>query len=315
MRLPSRAALAAIAAAGLVLVFSLVAIRLVSAPSYEITGTPTPLYVIEGGTSNPLKAPLGIAYHRNTLYVADSENGRIQVFSANGRWRGELGSGEKGLRFPLAVAVGKGGTLYVADSRPGRLVALSPRGRVLTVFKAPPDASRWQPLALAVDAEGNIWVTEATRGRVFVFDPNGDLIRDFADRNLSYPNGIAFGPGDEVYVADSNNGRLLQYTHNGKLVKELGISGGRIFSLPRGLAVDEKSRLYLADTLAASMYVLSPDGKPLVHFGTPEGRDDGLVFPHGVAIDGKGRIFVSERGANRISVWGYDPEKKPRDET
>jgi DNA-binding beta-propeller fold protein YncE len=37
-------------------------------------------------------------------------------------------------------------------------------------------------------------------------------------------------------------------------------------------------------------------------FGTGDGQ---FAFPNGIAVDGKDRIYVTDRGNNRIQVWLY----------
>ena len=64
------------------------------------------------------------------VYVADSSNDRVQVFSSSGEFLGKwggLGSGESRFRFPVGIAVDGSGNVYVADSGNNRLQVFSVR--------------------------------------------------------------------------------------------------------------------------------------------------------------------------------------------
>jgi tripartite motif-containing protein 71 len=66
--------------------------------------------------------PLGIAVDlSNNIYVADSDNNRIQKFDNSGKFTtkiGSAGSGKGQLLVPAGVAVNSSGNVYVASTYP-----------------------------------------------------------------------------------------------------------------------------------------------------------------------------------------------------
>ena len=77
------------------------------------------------------------------------------------------------------------------------------------------------------------------------------------------------------------------------------------------MAIDGDGRLYVVDTTAHTVKVYDlPDEVTEVpsyvgSFGV-EGFDDGTFqYPNGIAIDGDGRIYVTDRENNRVQVWTY----------
>jgi len=58
------------------------------------------------------------------IYVADTGNDRVLVFTAGGDYAGTLSS--RGLRRPAGLAIGPDGTLYVANGGPSEVMALDP---------------------------------------------------------------------------------------------------------------------------------------------------------------------------------------------
>jgi DNA-binding beta-propeller fold protein YncE len=85
----------------------------------------------EIGSDSAHLQPSGIALDKNGwLYVADDSNNRVQVFDANGIYRGTIG-GSSGannnqLRNPEGVAVDQGGNVYVTDTYNQRIQKFFP---------------------------------------------------------------------------------------------------------------------------------------------------------------------------------------------
>lgn len=77
----------------------------------------------KGSRDGELSLPHGIAYHDGQLYVSDSGNNRIQVFSKNGtfiRGIGRKGTSAGQFSFPRGISIGNGHA-YVADSNNHRI--------------------------------------------------------------------------------------------------------------------------------------------------------------------------------------------------
>ncbi|MBI4330927.1 MAG: hypothetical protein HY673_06580 [Chloroflexi bacterium] len=129
-----------------------------------------------GTAVGDFKYPQGIGVDASgNIYVADSNNHRIQKFSAagtNGVAWGGAGSG-------------------------------SGNGQ----FKSPQD--------VAVDGSGNIWVADTNNHRVQKLSPSGTFITKFGSSGsgqgqFSYPRGVAVN-FERVYAVDSDNSRLQAY--------------------------------------------------------------------------------------------------------
>jgi Glucose / Sorbosone dehydrogenase/NHL repeat len=83
-----------------------------------------------GRADGRLLGPEGIAVDPSSgnVYVVDTGNNRIQVFSSNGtfitRW-GNYGSAVQGLRYPQGIAADQEGNVYVVDTANNRILAFS----------------------------------------------------------------------------------------------------------------------------------------------------------------------------------------------
>jgi sugar lactone lactonase YvrE len=87
-------------------------------------------------------------------------------------------------------------------------------------------------------------------------------------------------------------------------------------SMPRGIAIDSKDRLLIADTSRGAVQAYSiadlEDGdtgktpvKLVGSFSGDPGTGSFLTFPNGMAIDGQGKIYVTDRSNNRVQIWKY----------
>lgn len=129
------------------------------------------------GGSDSLDSPNGIAVADDgTVYVADSGNGRLQVFDASGQRIGMIDRGvaDGNLGMPRGLAFDDQGHMVVVDSTASRVQAYAPL------------------------------VTGETGPRyINYFGEAGS-----ADGDFSYPNGLATDGRGRVYVADWGNDRL-----------------------------------------------------------------------------------------------------------
>jgi DNA-binding beta-propeller fold protein YncE len=108
--------------------------------------------------------------------VADSENDRVQVFSAEGEFLAQWGSeGDDDGQFkqPNGIAVDEAGNVYVADSGIGndRVQVFSAEGEFLGKWGSNGDGDGQfkQPNGIAVDGSGKVYVTDSRNRRVQVF--------------------------------------------------------------------------------------------------------------------------------------------------
>lgn len=124
---------------------------------------------------------------------------------------------------------------------------------------------------------------------------------------FDYPNGLAVGTSESVFVADTANHRIQVLDSDGTLVStwgEWGTESGKL-SYPLGVAVDGTGRVYVTDDLHR-IQVFDTDGLFLAGWGSP-GRDEGQFDqPMGIAVDGAGHIYVADRNNHRVQVFDWN---------
>ena len=134
-----------------------------------------------------------IAVGRNGMvYVSDSGNDRVQVFTPQGRFIrqfGSYGSGKGQFFFPADLAVDGSGNVYVADDQSQTLAKFSPAGKVIWQIggsaSSDPDLLGHQHLA-SIDAHGRLVTVNDDQGRVLYVDPSGHKVDAFSPDSSSF---------------------------------------------------------------------------------------------------------------------------------
>jgi DNA-binding beta-propeller fold protein YncE len=149
------------------------------------------------------------------------------------------------------------------------------------------------PHGFDLDSDGNIWVTEGA--------PDGDA--------RGQP-GFERGMGHQVIKLNQNGEVLMR-------LGEAGVPGDDAghFNGPAAIVVAQNGEIWIADGHRGGnnrIMKLSPQGDLLLQLG---GGIDSLsreasLFndPHDLKIDSQGRLFVADRGNNRIQIFSQDGE-------
>jgi len=150
------------------------------------------------------------------IYVTDTGNERVQVFSKDGtflRAFGGFGTGEGQLQEPTGIAAGPDGNIYVADSGNGRLVVFSPRGKVVKEIPVESWAGQLgtdRVNYLAFGDKGILYMTVPSQGLLQAYD--GHQIVTIENADVSRPVGVAAAPDGMVLVTDEAESRVVQFS-------------------------------------------------------------------------------------------------------
>jgi sugar lactone lactonase YvrE len=164
---------------------------------------------------------------------------------------------------------------------------------------------------------GEVWVVGTLAGSGDSgYDNGGYADGTGAEARFNYPAGVAVDGKGNVYVGDSNNHRIRKISPEG-VVSTLAGSGEEgyadgtgteaQFYHPAGVAVDGKGNVYVADYGNHRIRKITPAGVVSTLAGSEDyGYADGtgteaqFHYPHGVAVDGKGNVYVGDKGNHRI---------------
>lgn len=305
-------------------VFSILAVLLVSAASTAAdrpVEKPQHVLFINGfNEDEDLAEPMGLYFdaRRGEIYVADTGNGRICVFSGDGMPLVEYKSYrdlEKTVNFvsPVDVAVNSDGIIFVSDTFLGKVVAMDFRGNLKFETDLTAAATdRISPGRIAVDDEDNLFIADGTNSQVLVYSKTGDFKYKFGRKLKGGITGIdkvnAIYPDRKnsvIYVTSSLGYAVLIFDYDGYQIGSFGVhdSGEPNFSFPSGIAALPDGTVYVADTLRSDVKVYDSSGSFLLSFGGVGFSGGAVVYPADLDLSPDGRLFVLEKTMARVHIF------------
>jgi hypothetical protein len=216
------------------------------------------------------------------IYVPDTANNRIQIFSSNGTYYttfGSGGNGQYGFDYPRGIAISPvNGDIYIIDGQNQRVQVYN--------------SSR---------------VYKTTLGVTDV--PGSD------NQHFNGPYGVAVDANGNIYVADEGNRRVQKCALSGSsytcatfagMTGELGSDFDHLWS-PYAVAVDVLGRVYIADAWGGDNHriqIFDSTGAYLTTIGGSWGSNTGQMrVPTGVAVDTQGNVYVADLDNHRIQKF------------
>ena len=205
-----------------------------------------------------------------------------------------------------------------------------PYHRIDGFFKLPTGRHMGSSTAVAVDNDGNIWIAERCGANscadsnldpIMEFDSHGNFIKAFGASMLLFPHGFFIDRTNHIWVTDGHVGGgkgddVLEFDSNGKLLRTLGkpgVSGNGpdTFHEPNAVVVAPDGNVFVSDGHEpgkgnARVVKLDPNGKFIKQWGMHGSAPGEFEAPHTLAMDSKGRLFVGDRGNNRIQIFDQD---------
>lgn len=238
-----------------------------------------------GGGAGQLDAPEKLAVAANgDVYVADSGNGRISVFTGDGTFLRTFGQGV--LVIPRDVAVAADGRVFVADPGIALVAVFSATGAHLFDIEG---VELTEPVAVALRGHV-VYVADGSEESVVVYEEDGDLIGPFTTPTA--PRDVAVGIDGNLLVLLED--RVGVFTTAGLLVDEFGT--GQLGD-PVALATDGAGEAFVADTAEDAIERFDSAGGYLG--GVAAGPD-----PVGVASACAGNLFVVQAALARVERFG-----------
>lgn len=262
--------------------------------------------------------PKGIAVDASgNVYVADAGNNLIRKITADGTVS-TLAGADSSFFQPSGVAVDASGNVYVADAGTGLIRMVSASGNV-SALPGPAGGLFQNPTGVAVTNTGNVFIANFLDNTIYKIDAL-DSVSVFAGTGFQgsdngpgasasfyYPNSVAVGPGDTLYVADGVNNLIRKITPGGAVstLAGSGLTGAAdstgvnaSFNGPSGLAVDAAGNVYVADSNNNLIRKITPGGKVTTIAGSGKAGSK-----NGIAVVNRHLVSVESARRDYLKLW------------
>ncbi|HMC75755.1 MAG TPA: peptidyl-alpha-hydroxyglycine alpha-amidating lyase family protein [Vicinamibacterales bacterium] len=180
----------------------------------------------------------------------------------------------------------------------------------------------------------------STLDPVLKFDASGTLVKSFGSGLMIFPHGAHVDRDGNIWMTDGQDNKpraargaapgappppapakiighqVFKFSPDGKLLMTLGTAGGGrdadYFYQPNDVLVAPNGDIFVseghssADTPNARVLKFDKRGKFIKSWGKFGKGPGEFDQPHALAMDSKGRLFVGDRGNNRIQVFDQD---------
>ncbi|MEQ1772599.1 MAG: peptidyl-alpha-hydroxyglycine alpha-amidating lyase family protein [Burkholderiales bacterium] len=210
------------------------------------------------------------------------------------------------------------------------VVAQDSAWRTIAEWAQMPEGRTWGSTStLDVDRAGNVWVfercganacSESALPPVVQFDPAGKFVRGFGAGLFVFPHGIHVDRDGNIWVADASgkDGKgqvVVKFNREGNVLLTLGkpgVAGDALdtFNRPSAVVTAPNGDIYVSDGHGgdsnARIMKFAKDGKFIKTWGNKGSGPGEFGELHGIALDSSGRVFVADRGNNRIQIFDAD---------
>jgi Gluconolactonase len=179
-------------------------------------------------------------------------------------------------------------------------------GRISDAFTGRRDDSLVRPTGVA-ERDGVLYVADPGAQSLVILDGQRHRetrVHRLGNLTLMSPVSVALGPADTVFVADSFLKQVYCIARDGTLVRTLAHEA---WSRPAAIAYDgRRDRLYLADSMAHRVFVMTAEGKSVGSLGEHGDQPGAFNSPTHLALDGDGNLLVTDALNFRILTFTPD---------
>ncbi len=196
------------------------------------------------------------------------------------------------------IVIGTGDHVYQVVHPFGKLPSGMPLGNVSHV---------------ATDSLGRVYAYQRKDPPMLVFDSDGNLLTTWGEGQLLDAHGIYITPSDEVFLVDRDAHEVLKFDTEGKVLLRIGTrerpSLHGPFNHPADVAVAPDGEIFVADGYGNSrVHRFTAEGRLIKSWGARGSGPAQFTTPHGIWVDGMGRVFVCDRENNRVQIFSVEGE-------
>ncbi len=278
-----------------------------------------------GSRDGDLRAPNGIAIDTSgNIYVADTNNNRIQKFDANGtfitKW-GSDGSGNGQFNGPNSIAIDSGGNVYVTDSNNNRVQKFDANGTFITKWGSSGSGNGQFNVPRGITYDNfldRILVVDTFNSRIQEFTTTGTYHSQWGsygsgNKQFGYPQKINFSPiSGSIYVTDSagtslGNQRVQEFIYSNRAFNNqwgtYGNGDGEFIFVSGIIYNNTNDKIYTVDFYNSRVQVFDDTGNYQTQFG-----NTAFSAPDAVYVDNLNNMYVQNdqlsSGIQKFDAYG-----------
>ncbi|HYR84633.1 MAG TPA: peptidyl-alpha-hydroxyglycine alpha-amidating lyase family protein [Terriglobia bacterium] len=174
--------------------------------------------------------------------------------------------------------------------------------------------------SVAFDSKGHLFVLTRGQPSLYEFDNNGKLIRSFGEGLFTRSHGLKIDKDGNIWATDVGAHTVMKISPQGQVILTLGTKGQRgawdastqLLNEPNDIAIGSNGDLFVVQghTPGAMgdprVLKFDKNGKFIKSWGG-KGKEPGKFdVAHGIAIDAKGLLWVTDRENQRMQVFDTD---------
>ena len=207
---------------------------------------------------------------------------------------GSEGIGPGMFKDARSIAVDASGKIYVGEYSGGRIQVFDPEGKFITQWSVDP---KMPLVGMAADRSGVVYIVQS--GAISRYEGGtGKLLGQ-----LEYEGGWGF---DDIKVAADgglvaawykNRDDIVRFNSAGHAVRTIHAAISSVTDdseLDTSVAVDGLGNIYALGSFNNAVFKFTPEGKYLTRFGSDGDQPGQFRAPSAIAVDGKGRVYVSD---------------------
>jgi len=284
-----------------------------------------------------IRAPYGLAIHEGKIYVCDVGRGMVEIIDPRNQTFNYL-TKDRRLMNPVNIFIDDDGMKYIADPKAGMVLVFDRYNNIRSML-----GKELQINPIDVVVRGSLcYVTDYASNQIVIMDKTSgreitrlgkkskreqgrpEPLTALTNGEFSLISDLALDRQGNIYVTDKAGARITQFDRTGVFRRTIGRLGDNIdeFIRPKGIAIDNKDRIWVIDSGAEVAKIYNQQTKLLLYFGLP-GNEPGMMnMPTSIvldydnidlfkqyAVEGADIEFLvlvsNQYGPNKISVYGF----------
>jgi peptidylamidoglycolate lyase len=227
----------------------------------------------------------------------------LLIFSEEGRFIREIGLGL--FKVPHGLSIDDEGYIWTTDQQTHQVLKFDKTGKIhLILGRKDSPGEGWfengyqlnlftSPSDVAFDEKGNIYVADGQNYRIVKFDVHGNLIDKWGSKGtdaglFDFPHSLVIN-NNIIYVTDRQNARIQLFDLDGGFIVQWEGIG-----YPYELEIFDQETMIFTDARSGEIVKINFDGKVIERFGKWGKKESEFGFPHGLAVDKNGTVYVGE---------------------